>query len=119
MKLNILYAKDKGDITKERLVLKVLEDANTSGYVVVDATYDSDGDLSNLGKHAYKFPSKDVKKGDYVILFTKAAGSAAKVEEENQSSTTNHNFYWGRKATVWNKDGDYCTLLYIVDSKKV
>jgi len=120
MNLRIKEVKDKGDLENERLVLSVSKDDNTLGYVVMDTTFDEEGDVSNKGRHAYKFPEKEVSAGDLVVLYTRAkpnGRSAEKVAKDGKTKT--HFFYWSRETTVWNQDGDRCTLLYIVDSKAV
>lgn len=120
MSLQIVEVRDKGDLESERLLLKVNEDINLKGIVVMDNTYNSDGELSNIGEHAYKFPSKDIEKGDYIFLFTKIRPNNALTESEKEGGNpVSHYFYWGRDTTVWNIDGDVCTLLRAFTSKAV
>lgn len=120
MNLRIIAVRDKGDLEKERLVLSVSKDDNTLGYVVMDTTFDADGDVSNKGRHAYRFPEKEISAGDFVVLYTRAKPNGWSTESvAKDSKTKTHFFYWGRETTVWNQDGDRCTLMYIVDSKAV
>lgn len=117
--LKIIEVKDKGDIENERLVLSVIDDGNTLGYVVMDATFNEDGDFSNKGRHAFKFKRKSVKKDDLVVLYSRKAMGSLEEKRSSGNIFTIHFFFWGRDATIWNKTEDFCTLLYIVDSKKV
>ncbi|MBK7129031.1 MAG: hypothetical protein IPM74_03495 [Crocinitomicaceae bacterium] len=120
MSLEIQRVIDKGNLEKERLFLTATSDVNVSGYVVMDSSYDNDGDVVNLGRHAFRFPTKLIKSGDTVSLYTRAkpAGWVDEKYIENGSNLA-HFFYWGRETTVWNRGGDYCTLLKVMHSKAV
>ncbi|MBK7310349.1 MAG: hypothetical protein IPI93_06045 [Sphingobacteriaceae bacterium] len=120
MGLQILLSTDKVDLAKEYLALKALKNLNTSRYVVMDTTFDEEGDVANLGRHAYKFPAKEIKEGDFVVLYTRAKPNNWPLEKPHDNGTiTTHYFYWERGATVWNQGGDRCTVMKIVDSKNV
>jgi hypothetical protein len=120
MNLELLRIEEKGNLEKERVVLRVKKDDSTNNYVIMDATFDEEGDISNIGRHAYKFWSKDVKTGDFVVLYTRKKNANTPNETERVSGKpVTHFFYWGRQATIWNIEKDYCRLLYIIDSKIV
>lgn len=122
MSLEIQKVEYKGDSEKERLVMRVLADTNTKDYVVMDTTFDTDGEISNIGRRAYKFSPKDVKRDDLVILYTrskKTTESGASVEHPAGSQNEAHFFFWDREASVWNEGGDRCTLLEVKQSKPV
>ncbi|WP_316795452.1 hypothetical protein [Pedobacter agri] len=98
MSLIIDNLEKNGNASKEYLLLKAADDVDLSSYAVVDRTY-KNGQVSNIHKHFYHFPSKKVKKGEYVSLRT----------EKGKDETVNnpklgvvHRFYWGSGASIWN-----------------
>ena len=56
MTIEIKYAKDAGNIEKERLVLKATSDDEIGNYVLFDTTYLEDGRVSNEMRHSLWFP---------------------------------------------------------------
>lgn len=99
MKMQILKVKDAGDIENERVILKINADCNIGWYLLFDNTYESDGSPSNLWRHMFIFPDKEVKKGDFVWLYTKEGKNR---DRSNESKTTTHELYWGLGNTIWN-----------------
>ena len=70
MKLSIVGIKD--NVTDdERVLIKVEENCNLNKYILYDETFDENGRPSNKVPHMYRFDSLEVKKGDYVSLYTK------------------------------------------------
>jgi len=119
MSLEILSVTGKGDLKEERIVLKAIANTNLSQYVLIDKTFDEEGHIANLGRHAYKFPNKTVAKDDLIILYTTSKPIGFVDEKAAANNVTWHFFYWGRKNTVWNQGGDTATLLRIIHSKAV
>ncbi len=68
MNLKVLNVRNAGD-RNERLLIRVLEDCNLRGYMVVDNTYEN-GTVSNVNRHVDIFPDKHVEKGNIVRLYT-------------------------------------------------
>jgi len=108
MNIEIVNIIDRGEANKERLWLKVLSSTNLSYFIVFDTTYTSDNSISNLQRHAYWFNPKEVRGGDYVVLYTKPGKNS---EEKNDDGSTTHFLYWGLDKTIWNKQGD-CAVLF-------
>ena len=109
MKIKIHSIVNKGNLDKELIWLQVLEDvSDLSYYMVCDSTYTKDDHLSNEHRHAYWFPPRALKKGDWIALRTKDGTNG---KESNNQNTTTHNFYWRLGRTIWNKDGD-CAVLF-------
>lgn len=117
--MEILRVDDNGNLDREKLVLEVLNDGDAGNFVVMDATFDEHGDLSNIGRHAYKLPAKEIKRGDLIVLNTRAKAKDDRIEWQTINKTMVHAFFWGREKTVWNQGSDYCRLLRIVDFKEV
>lgn len=116
MKLEIRAVQGQGDIPNEYLMLLALDDCDLSRYAVVDNTYNTSGNASNKVRHTFFFPSKQVRKGEWVALYTKSG-------KYNLGKTTTekplHRFYWGLNNAVWNDSGDTVHLLEISGVKKL
>lgn len=94
---------------EERVVLYVLEDCNLKMYLLFDSTYDENGNISNKHRHMFVFPDQQVKKGDYVLLYTKTGKDHTHV---NKVGSTTYNLYWGLLNYVWNNEGDTVHLIH-------
>lgn len=113
MILKIIGIKDHQDMDKQRLVLQATDDGNLINYAVVDNTFTTKGELSNKHRHFYSFPDYEVKKGDYVVLYTKQGTDTPQKHGEDQY----HYFFWNLEVSVWNED-DTAYLLQMIDSSK-
>jgi len=112
MKIEIVKILERAVANKERLWLKVLADTELQYFIVFDTTYTSNTSISNLQRHAYWFKPKQVKAGDYVVLYTKPGTPS---QTTNENGTTTHFLFWGLENTVWNDTGD-CAVLFEVNS---
>ncbi len=109
MNIRIHSMADKGNLDKEVIWLEVIEDVNDlSYYMICDTTYTDSSHISNELRHLYWFPTKSVKKGDWLALRTKDGQNAT---TPNDRATSTHTFYWKLGRTIWNKDGD-CAVLF-------
>lgn len=97
MNIELKSIADKGDLKKERLVLRVTQDVNV-GYFLVLCTGFSGGQVNTGVSSTFWFPDKDVRMGDLVVLYTKA-GTAS--EKSLESGSKAHFFYWGRASAQW------------------
>lgn len=111
MKLDIIKILDKGIANQERLWMKVLSNTNLMYFVVFDTSYITPTAISNLPRHAYWCQQKEVKAGDYVVLFTKPGTPS---EQRNSDGSTTHFLFWGLANTIWNNAGD-CAVLFEVN----
>jgi hypothetical protein len=114
MSLEIIDLQNEGDEKEEYLRLRVTADVNLSQFLVLDATFTADGSPSNKQRHPYWFASKEVKKGDFVWLYTKKGIDSART---NKADTTTHLIYWGLDKPVWNNTGDTAVLFRISGKK--
>jgi len=110
MKVKIRAIRNAGELPDERLVLTVLRDCDIGYYLTFDTTYTEDGKVSNLVRHPYWFPDKDVRAGDTVVLYTKDGKQSQKT---NDDGSTSHFFYRRLARTIWNKTGDCAVILEI------
>lgn len=89
MKIELKEIKDKG-LIDERVILSVNEDCNVMYYLIVTSRKTSETTISRDIKNPFWFPSKLVKKGDLVVLYTQKGIDSFKTNEDN---TTSHFFY--------------------------
>lgn len=95
--------KDRGIENKERVVLKANADIEKGrAFLIYDATYDEDGELSNQYPHLYELVlNQSVKKDEIVVIRT----TTGKFETDTPAnSVKHHRYFWGLERTVWNKD---------------
>ena len=98
MKLEIRSFADAGELSRERLVLRALDDLDIGSYVVMRSKKADDGSPTSGSKDAYWFPDIEVKSGDLVVLYTRK-GKAAKKSMSN--GRTAHFYYWRKTQTFW------------------
>lgn len=82
MKLSIVGIKDNGT-EDERVLIKVEEDCNLNKYILFAETFDENGNPSNKVPHMCRFDSIEVKKGEYVSLYTKGRKGYSKSTMKN------------------------------------
>lgn len=111
MSLTITNLQKDGDAKKEYILLKATENVNIGGYAIIDKTFNKDGNVSNVHKHFYRFPSKTVRKGEYVSLRT---GKGTNTVDTLEDGSTVHRFFWGSDAAFWNdNDVEQAELLKV------
>ena len=99
MKLKISTIADIGDADKERVVLKANDDFDLTHYAVFGCHKAGAGFQGGNVPHAYWFWAKDIKKDDFVVLYTKAGTPSVK---ENKDGTKSYFFYWHKPSPIWN-----------------
>lgn len=114
MEVEIIGVADKGNLDKERLVIKVVQQCNLAWLIVMDNTYDEEGRLSNKWRHVYVMPKIMANEGDYIWLYTKKGNILTR---DNTSGTKTYELFWGLDQTLWNQDEDYAHVVRYVDSQ--
>ena len=112
MKLSIVAIKENGT-DDERVLLKVEEDCNLKNYILYDETFDEEGNPSNMVPHMYRFDSIEVKKGEYVSLYTKGKKGYVKSKMSTPQNAPLHKIKRGLDITIFNQDGDKAHLVQI------
>ena len=108
MKIAIHSIADKGNLEEERLVLRVLADADIGDYILIQTGFRDDGVTIDT-HHTYWFPYQKVDAGDLVVIYTKDGyGNQMKLE----NGKTVHFFYWGLYKPIWIKKDRAPVLLY-------
>lgn len=100
----------------EKLVLEVVQNCNIGRYMVIDTTFNEDGKVSNLHRHVFFFPHKEVKRGELIFLFSKK--SVLTVGYTNDTNEYYHSYNWNLDVHVWNNDGDEALLIHYLDFER-
>jgi hypothetical protein len=108
MNLAIVTIANRGDLSNERLHLKVKADTGLGSYVALATVYSSPTTFTAMPKALFWFPAKPVKAGDNIVLYTKAGSAKSELQADG---TTNHFFYWGKAAPLFNASEDCCVVL--------
>lgn len=109
MKLIIDSYIEQGDIADERVAFRATEDCNLKFYMVVLVEKISDQYFSQPIK-SFWFPPKDVKKGDWIVIYTKGGPRTSKA---NEDGTTSYFYYLDLESAVYNKDNDGLVIVEI------
>jgi hypothetical protein len=117
MNLKLRKVEYAGDLEKERVIIDVKGDDDLNNYMIVDNTFNNEGEPSNKHRHLYKFPKQSVKKGDLIVLFSKEGKNRV---INHDGDINQYNFYWNNSTTsVWNKGIDKCHLIKIENHKSI
>lgn len=92
MKFKIDGLKEPGNLEKERVVIKILEDGNVGELMVATTTQQNEDRVSSKIKNPYWIPDQDVIKGDLVIIYTK---DGQKSSRKNDGGSSSYFFYIG------------------------
>lgn len=103
MSLEIRSIHNNGNASEEYIILQATKQINLNNYAVVDRTFDENGNVSNIFRHFYRFPSQIVQQNEYVSLRTNKGTYVRGTLDDNISTV--HRFYWGSDAAIWN-DGN-------------
>lgn len=114
MSLDIQLFANRGDLERERLVLKAKSNLDVGSYAVFLSQSGSERSPTAGKKTAYWFPDVRVKEGDLVVLYTKKGRQSTK---QNPSGSTVHFFYWGLSNPVWKDSEKGAVLINVLDWK--
>ncbi len=111
MKLEVKKIYSKGAYRQECVVLKVLEDCEIGRYLISKAGFSDHGKVAVRCKQAYWFPDQKVKKGDFVWLYTRAAGAGEQDFWNSGPKATTYTFFWGLGMEVWDNEWEYIVIV--------
>mgnify|MGYP004455375763 FL=1 len=106
------------EINKENeyVLFRAEKDQNLWPYILFDATFDETGQSSNINRHSFIFPNLNVKRGDFIVLYT----CKGKYETFlNKTGSRTHKLYWGFEGNIWNNGCDEALLVKVDDFKKM
>jgi hypothetical protein len=92
---------ERGQLSKERLVLKALTSLNVGDYAIFRSRAADDKSPTSGPKSAYWFPDLPVAADDLIVLYTKKGSQSTKILSSGRVA---HFFYWNREEAIW---GDY------------
>lgn len=98
--IQIVRVADPGDISKERVLLRMEQSVDLVNYILLNA-YSEENEVYDLNQHIFWFPSVVATQGEYVRLYTKSGNYTLTEGLFGGSRARFHNFYWGKKAAVW------------------
>jgi hypothetical protein len=101
MSLELRYVEDAGDITRERVVLRATTNVDIGLYALFRCRVSKDGKPLSGAATAYWFNNKEIRAGDFVVLYTKS-GSAS--QKKGASAATSYFYYWNLTAAHWTTD---------------
>jgi hypothetical protein len=110
MALEIKRVQNASTPSKEYVVLKANEDTDLHYWAVVDSTFNADGSMSNEYRHIYFFPAKQLKKGEWVVLYS-GTGTNGTVKRFSNEGANYYAYYWQSGSCIWNNAGDYASLI--------
>jgi hypothetical protein len=111
MKLTVTKISDPGVLEKERVVMKATADEQVGAYLIFKTKELGDNMVSNKPTKTFWFPDKEVKAGDYVVLYTKPGQDKS---TQNEGGGSSHFFYWNLKEPLW-PDKNYSAVLMHAD----
>lgn len=103
-------------LEEERVVMKATEDCNLNSFILFDTTYDENGIVTNKHRHMFIFPDLNVKKGDFIWVYTQKGISGNHL---NTSKTTTHKLYWNLDGQIWNNSGDKAYIVHYDDWSQI
>lgn len=108
MRVKIEYVLERGDPEHERLVLRVLRDADIGDFVLIRTRYEGNQVTTEVANTLW-FPYKLVSRGDIVVVYSKSGTDRRKEISDNRTA---YFFYWGQDNALWDDDTVAPVLLY-------
>ena len=106
MSVRIKSIAEAGNLSKERIIMKVSARDDIGYYAMFRSHYKND-DVTTGVSHVLWFSDKPVVAEDLVILYSKTGTDSSKT---NANGTTSHFFYWHSYEPLW-EGGDYSAVL--------
>ena len=99
MKLDLIRIENGGELERERVILRATVDVDIGNFAVFRGiTTPSNKFGAGNVPSAYWFPDRNVKVGDWVVLYSKAGAPSEKTE-----NNISYFFYWGKTSPIWIK----------------
>ena len=99
MTLKITNIRERGNLEKERVVMRVQSDVDVGSYIMLNCVISGEDSVESGDiPLCYWFDDKKVKKDDLIVLYTKKGVSSQKINDNGQMS---YFFYWDRPDSIW------------------
>jgi hypothetical protein len=112
MRLEIVSIKDRGELERERIVIKVNAEDDVGKYALFCVKQNDKG-LTNKIFGAYWFPDNPVEPGDLIVLYSK---SGKRSNKKTKGGVT-YFYYWWQKSPQWVDQNNAAVLLNCPDWK--
>jgi hypothetical protein len=113
--LAFIRIEDAGDLPRERVILRAQADVDVGMYALLqgaaikeDSKPDNTAVYAGAQANAFWFPRKEIKKSDWVVVYTKAGDRSEKAAE---NGPTSHFYYWRKGRVIWSP-GTAVIVLY-------
>ena len=107
MSAQVISIKDAGDLSNERVVIKIRASLDIGVYLLLCTKFE-DGSVTNEVVNTYWFPDEEIHEGDVVVLYTKGGRDKAR---QNKSGNKTYFFYWGEKSPLWERSDRAAVLI--------
>jgi hypothetical protein len=113
MKIKVLSIKDAGNIAKERVVIRAMDNVDLGKYAVACTEYDKDNkSFSPEFVGMVWFPDIIVAKNHFIVIYTKSGTHSSSVKENGVQT---HFFYFDIDSSIWESEKNGVALLNITD----
>ena len=97
MTMKIQSIAEKGNLEKERVVIRVVKPIDAGEYLLLCTGF-SNGSVNTGVVATFWFPDKEVNTDDLVVVYTKSGNPSEKQLDGGRKA---HFFYWGRSNPLW------------------
>ena len=106
MRVQIRSVEDKGNVSLERIVLRVEREVDIGDFMLVRTAFVG-GNVTTEVMNTFWFPDMLVNGGDIVVVYSKSGRYRKKQIGDNRQA---HFFYWGQESPLWD-DADVAPVL--------
>lgn len=111
MTLVLRRVREPGKLQLERVVMRAQSDVDIGDYILCRAKSVGEQIFADID-FSFWFPDKQVRAGDWIVLYTRSGISK---EKETESGSTTHFFYCEKTAALW-ATADFSVVLMHTDS---
>jgi predicted Mrr-cat superfamily restriction endonuclease len=97
MNLELRGIENIGDLDRERVVMRAIQNVDIGDYAVLRCNPAENGVASGNVPGAFWFLDKTINKGDLVVLYSKSGVSSAKTGLHRVT----YFYYWGKSQSQW------------------
>ena len=108
MRVQIQYVADRGDLGRERLVMRVRQHVDIGDFMLVRTGFEEDEVTTDVS-NALWFPYKRLRAGDLVVVYSKQGRYKRKELDDGHEA---HFFYWNQDSPLWDDENVAPVLLY-------
>ena len=108
MRVQIQSVADRGDLSRERLVMRVRQDVDIGDFMLVRTGFEDDEVTTDVS-NAFWFPYKRLRGGDLVVVYSKRGSGRHKQLDDGHKA---YFFYWDQDSPLWDDEHVAPVLLY-------